>query len=273
MHISLTEIEREAYRKSPIHNIDGRIKILITLAIIVYAVALPRMDTLDFAKLTALLAYLVILMLLARLEFSYLVVRFAISLPFGFGIAVLQPFLRQPFISNFTVLYILPLGIEVTREGMLFGAILLAKFLVCISAVILLSSTTSMSELVSSARRLGLPKELALLFTMMVRYLFVFWNMLGRIRTAQKTRCFDIWNRKVSRKWTLEQIGYTISSLFVRSYEQGERTYQSMLCRGYSADAHVYVGKKKISISDAFFLAITIVIIAWSHVSLNSYFF
>lgn len=260
MHFSLIELEREAYKKSPVHGIDGRIKILMTLAIIVYAVALPRMDALNFIKLGMLELYLLTLMLLAQLEFTYIALRFAIALPFGFGIAALQPFLKQPFLEKFTVLYILPMGLEATSEGLLFGFILFAKFFVCISAVILLSSTTSMSELVASARRLGLPKELALLFTMMVRYLFVFWHMLGRIRTAQKTRCFDIWNRKVPGRWILEQLGYTISSLFVRSYEQGERTYQSMLCRGYN-EAHVYVGKKKISAADVFVLALTFVII------------
>lgn len=266
MHITLTELERETYGKSPIHRIDGRIKILMTLAIIVYAVALPRMDSLDLIKLGLLEVYLIILMIFARLGYSYLAMRFAIALPFGLGIAAFQPFLKQPFIQNFTIIYTLPFGLEVSREGALFGAIIFAKFLVCISAVILLSSTIPMSELVSSARRLGLPKELALLFTMMVRYLFVFWNMLGRIRTAQKTRCFEIWNKNVPRKWTLEQIGYTISSLFVRSYEQGERTYQSMLCRGYNADAHVYVGRKKIGIPDIFIFTLTIAIIAAAQV-------
>lgn len=260
MHLSLTELERETYRKSFIHNMDGRIKIIIKLLIIVYAVALPRMDALNLIKLGVLELYLIALMLLAKLEFTYLALRFAIALPFGFGVAILQPFLRQPFIENFTVLYSLPLGLEATREGMLFGGIILAKFLVSISAVILLSSTTPLSELVSSARRLGLPKELALLFTMMVRYLFVFWSMLARIRTAQKTRCFDIWNKKVPRRWTLEQLGYTISSLFVRSYEQGERTYQSMLCRGYS-DAHVYVSKRGISAVDVSILAFSIILL------------
>lgn len=261
MHISLSEIERETYRKSPVHGIDGRIKILAALAIIVYAVSLPRMDTLNFIKLGLLETYIIGLMLLARLEFSYVALRFAISLPFGFGIAILQPFLKQPFIDNFTVMYALPLGIEATREGMVFGAIIFAKFLVCISAVILLSSTAPLGELVASARRMGLPKELAMLFTMMVRYLFVFWHVLGRIRTAQKTRCFEILNAKVPRRWTLEQIGYTVSSLFVRSYEQGERTYQSMLCRGYS-ESHVYVGEKRIRPGDVLFLGLTAALIA-----------
>ncbi len=261
MHTSLMELERESYRKSPVHRLDGRIKISITLAIIVYAVALPRVDTLNFIKLGLLEAYLIILLLLSALGLKYLVFRFAIALPFGLSIAILQPFLKQPFFVDFTVLYTLPLGLEITREGMMFGANLFAKFLVSITAIILLSSTTSMSELVASLRRLGMPKELALLFTMMARYLFVFWNMLGRIRTAQKTRCFDIWNKRVARRWTLEQVGYTISSLFIRSYEQGERTYQSMLCRGYNADTNVYVGKKKLNISDVLTLAITLSVI------------
>ena len=69
-------------------------------------------------------------------------------------------------------------------------------------------------------------------------------------------------NTKVPRKWILEQIGFTISLLFIRSYEQGERTYQSMLCRGYNADAQVYVGKKKLQVPDIALLAGTFIIIA-----------
>ncbi len=267
MHISLTDLERESYKTTPVHGLDGRIKILISLAIIVYAVSMPRMDTINFLKLGFIEAYLMLLLLLARLKLSYLSIRFALALPFGLTMAVLQAFLKQPFIRDFTVLYTLPFGLEITLEGMLFGTIIFAKFLVCITAIIFLSSTTSMSELVSSSRRLGMPRELALLFTMMVRYLFVFWKMLGRIRTAQKTRCFELWNRKVPRKWTLEQVGYTISSLFVRSYEQGERTFHSMLCRGYSADTSVYFGKKKISTIDIVVFALTLGIIVAVQIS------
>ncbi len=257
MHITLSELERENFRRSPIHRIDGRVKILMTLAIIIYAVSLPRMDTLNFQKIGFIEAYLLAFVLIARLEFSYIALRFAIAMPFGLGIAVIQPFIRQTFISDFTVLFTVPFGLSATREGALVGAIIFAKFLVSITSVILLSSTTSMSDLVASARRMGMPREMALLFTMMVRYLFVFTSMLGRIRTAQKTRCFDIMNAKVPRIWTLHQIGYTISSMFIRSYEQGERTFQSMLCRGYNADAQVYVGRKGLKISDISVLALT----------------
>src|SRR3990170_8174857 len=134
MHLSLTELEREAYRKSFVHNLDGRIKLLMTLVILVYAVALPRMDALNFMKLGFIEIYLVILILLARLEIKYLIIRFAIALPFGLSIAVLQPFLKQPFNVDFNVLYSLPFGLEITREGTLFGAIIFAKFFICATA-------------------------------------------------------------------------------------------------------------------------------------------
>jgi cobalt/nickel transport system permease protein len=231
------------------------------------------MEALNFQKLVFIETYLAALLLLARLDFSYIAIRFAIAMPFGLGMAVLQPFLRQPFIPEFTELFMLPFGLSATREGALFGSIIFAKFLVSITAVILLSSTTSLSELVASARRLGMPKEMALLFTMMARYLFVFSNMLGRIRRAQKTRCFDLLNKKVPRIWTLQQIGYTISSMFIRSYEQGERTYQSMLCRGYNADRHVYVGSKNLRILDVSFLVLTAGVIIAAQMGLNLSFY
>ncbi len=112
--------------------------------------------------------------------------------------------------------------------------------------------------MVASARQLGIPKEITLLLSMMVRYLFVFWIVLKRIRVAQKTRLFDIWNKNVPRKWVIEQLGYTIGSLLIRSYEQGERTYISMLCRGYGNDeSNIYIHKNKLKITDIAFSIIT----------------
>ncbi|WP_406670518.1 cobalt ECF transporter T component CbiQ [Methanolobus sp. ZRKC4] len=259
MEITLTDIERESYKNSPVHRLDGRIKILATIAIIVFAVSLPRIDEGNFMKLAILELYLISLMLIARLNPAYTIMRFLSILPFGLTIVIIQPFVRQPFIETFTVYPIyLPLGITLTYEGIFFGAVLLAKYTVCVTSIVLLSSTMKMNDMVVSARRLGIPREFTLLLTMMVRYLFVFWIMLKRIRTAQKTRLFDIWNKNAPRRWILEQVGYTISSLFIRSYEQGERTYTSMLCRGYSSVNKVYVHKNKIKATDILFFVITV---------------
>ncbi|MCL7414743.1 MAG: cobalt ECF transporter T component CbiQ [ANME-2 cluster archaeon] len=261
MHITLYDIERESYRESLLHSMDGRVKMVMTLALIIYAVSLPRLDITTIERLGIMWLYLVALIIIARVNPVYAAARIAIALPFGMGISVLQPFIRQPFIPEFTVLYHMGLGITVTAEGLLFGSVLFAKFMVCVTAVVLLSSTTRMADMVTSARRLGMPAELTLLFGLMIRYLYVFWSMLRRIRNAQQTRCFDIWNKQVPRRWILEQIGHSISALFIRSYEQGERTYQSMLCRAYSADSHVCVDNQKIGARDYLMFSSTLILI------------
>lgn len=261
MHgISLTDIERETYKNSFIHRLDGRIKLIFLMTIIIYSVALPRLSLLTLWKLAVIEIYLLILILVAKLNLFYVVLRYVMLTPFALGIAMLQPFIRQGFVQEFTV-HTLAFNITWTEEGLLFGAVLFAKFTVAVTTIILFSSTTPMTEMVESARRLRLPKEFALLLTMMIRYLFVFWGVYKRLRTAQASRCFNIWNKDVPKKYILEQIAYSISSLFIRSYEQGERTFQSMLSRGYDLNRDIYIHKKRILASEIGFMVITIIML------------
>ena len=265
--VTLTDIERESYKNSPIHKLDPRVKLLFTLAIVIYVVSLPRIEEKNIIRLLAIEAYLVLLVLAAGLDLRYFALRILAILPFGVGIAIIQPFLRPSFIKNYTPYPLdLPLGLSITYEGLAFGTILLAKFLVCITAVILFSSTTRMRDMVAAADRIGIPREFTLLLSMMVRYLFLFWSVLKRIRIAQQTRLFDIWNSKVPRKWVLEQIGHSISSIFVRSYEQGEKTYISMLCRGYGSGHEKAYYRTKIRAQDILFLVLSIGSLVYIHI-------
>jgi len=264
--VTLTDIERESYKNSPVHRLDPRVKLVFALAIIIYVVSLPRIHDKNMVRLFAVEAYLMLIVLAARLDLRYFFLRILAILPFGLGIALIQPFLRPSFIENYTLYPLdLPLGLSITYEGLAFGSTLLAKFLVCITAVILLSSTTRLRDMVAAADRIGVPREFTLLLSMMVRYLFLFWAVLKRIRIAQQTRLFDIWNKDVPRKWVIEQVGNSISSIFIRSYEQGERTYISMLCRGYGSGHEKSYYRTKIRTQDVFFLLLSAGCILYIH--------
>ncbi len=265
--VTLTDIERESYKNSPIHRLDPRVKLLFTLAIIIYVVSLPRIHEKNMIRLLAVETYLMLLVLVAGLDLRYFALRILAILPFGLGIAFLQPFLRPSFIENFTP-YPLDLlfGLSITYEGLAFGSSLIAKFLVCITAIVFLSSTTRMRDMVSAADRLGIPREFTLLLSMMVHYLFLFWSVLKRIKIAQETRLFNIWNRKVPRKWVLKQVGHSISAIFVRSYEQGEKTYISMLCRGYGSGHDKTYYRAKIRVQDILFLLLSTGSIIYIHI-------
>ncbi|MGB9926821.1 MAG: cobalt ECF transporter T component CbiQ [Methanosarcina sp.] len=264
--VTLTDIERESYKNSPIHRLDPRIKLLFTLAVIIYVVSLPRIHEKNMLRLFAVEIYLLVLVLIAGLNLKYFTLRVLAILPFGLAIALIQPFLRPAFIENYTPYPLdLPFGLSITYEGLAFGSALIAKFLVCITAVILLSSTTRLRDMVSAADRMGIPREFTLLLSMMVRYLFLFWAVLKRIKVAQETRLFDIWNSKVPRKWIIKQIGNSISSIFIRSYEQGEKTYISMLCRGYGTGHDKAYYRTKIKNADIIFLLLSTASIAYIH--------
>ncbi|MDI9395780.1 MAG: cobalt ECF transporter T component CbiQ [Euryarchaeota archaeon] len=264
--VSLIDIERESYKNSPIHRLDPRVKLLFALAIIIYVVSLPRIHEKNMLRLPAVEVYLLLLVLAAKLDLRYFFLRVLAILPFGLGIAIIQPFLRPAFIENYTLYPLdLPLGLSITYEGLAFGISLLAKFLVCVTSIVLLSSTTRMRDMVVAASRIGIPQEFTLLLSMMVRYLFLFWAVLKRIMIAQQTRLFDIWNKDVPRKWIIEQVGNSMSSIFIRSYEQGERTYISMLCRGYGSGHEKSYYRTKIRTADLLFLLLSAGCILYIH--------
>jgi len=257
----LINIERESLKESSIHRLDGRVKLIITFIIIAFAVSASSIVTLILME-----AYLLLLIILSNVSPSYAIKRIILILPFGGFIALFQPFIRAG-----TVIWAGPLGMDVTLEGLIFGALLLGKVTVSVTAVILLSSTTSMQELVGSARRIGVPSDFAMLLNLTVRYLFFFYDELERIKNAQKSRCFDIWNRRTSYSWRLRKVGETIAMMFLRAYEQGERVYLSMLSRGYSQDSQMYTARTALAGRDVLFAAANIFILALLHILQQGY--
>jgi len=251
MNITINKIEQESGKDSIIHKLDGRIKLILTVLIIVYAVY-----TTDFFVLLFLEIYLIVLILLSKISISYFVKRVLIILPFGIFIAIFQPFIKPGII-----LYTLPLGLTISYEGLIFGALLFSRLIVSLTAIVLLSSVTPIETIVNSMRKLGFPKELSMILSMTVRYIFVFFEELNNIRKAQKSRSFDIWNKKTSYLWRIKQIAYTIMMLFLNSFEKGERVYYSMLSRGYVGEATSYRQENPIMYTDYAIIILTIFLI------------
>ena len=118
-----------------------------------------------------------------------------------------------------------------------------------------------MQDLLQGASRLGLPAEIALALGMMIRYLFVFGYIFRKVNETLKTKCFDAFDRHLPYRYRLRQLGYTIGTMFIRSYEQGERVYTSMLCRGYGRESHLFITKKPLRVSEWAFLTLSLLFI------------
>lgn len=266
----LHNIERQAMRDSPVHGLDPRIKIITCFAAIIATVAYPYSLSVWILGVV-FFAFFLVLWFLSGLTAVTYIKRLLLILPFGIFIIFFQIFFANARYDTVTVLYSLPLGINVYLESVEFSIILLIKFLVCISFIILLSSTTTMQNLLTGARRLGLPPEFALVIGLMIRYLFVFADIFERVSNVFKTKCFNSLDRSLPYMYRLRILGYTVGTIFLRSYEQGERTYISMLCRGYSKDSFLYVEKKGLKRSEIAILCIFLAFIIVVPVSVYIY--
>ena len=132
----LSELERKTMTESALHSLDGRVKLIILVAIVVYAVY-----TTDLFVLAIMEAYLIALLLVARLPLKHSFMTILLILPFGGSIAVLQPFIHAG-----TIIYTLPLGIHVTAQGIAFAELLMSRLIVALTCIVLLSSLSPMQE-------------------------------------------------------------------------------------------------------------------------------
>jgi cobalt/nickel transport system permease protein len=254
------QIERDAYKNSAIHRIDARVKIAITFAAIIALVAVPY-STMIYTVGIIFFAFFILLWCCTRLSPLVYVKRLFSIVPLWGMIIFFQIFLKNRYYTDYHVAMSLPLGINIYAESIEFAFILLIKFVICISFIILLSSTTKMHDLLEGASRMGLPAEFALALGMMIRYLFVFGYMYRKINETLKTRCFDALDHHLPYNYRLRQLGYTIGTMFIRSYEQGERVYTSMLCRGYGRESYLFVTKKPLKRYEWIFLTFSLVFI------------
>jgi cobalt/nickel transport system permease protein len=251
-------IEKAGYRNSCIHQLDARVKILGMFAVIIAMVAIPY-SPLVFTVGVIFFTFLAALWAFSGLPWMIYARRLCMVLPFGLFVIIFQIFFTNRYYPVFHVIVNLPLGIHIYAESLEFSVILLMKFVICVTAIILLSSTTKLHDMLEGAGRMGLPPEFALTFGMMIRYLFVFGYIYRKINESLTTRCFDPFNSALSYRYRMKQIGYTVGTIFIRSYEQGERVYTSMLCRGYGKDSHIFIAKKPLRAAEWSFLLFCII--------------
>ena len=226
MHNSLNLLNLENKNNNIFTNLSPKIKMLIILLIIFTSSLLN-----NILLLVLLLFYVILLILISKVSLVYVLKRIIIILPFGFFLALFQLFTKEG-----AVIYNI-FGLPIYYEGVVFGTMLFLKFLISISCIIFLTTTTSTYEVIIGCRKLGMPPIIATMLGLMIRYLFIMFEILDNIITSQKSRGLNRKNIKYNE--ILNIFGYSVGSIFIKSYDQGEKTYWSMLSRGYSKDSNV----------------------------------
>jgi len=215
-------------RNSIIHRLDPRTKLVATLVFIALVVLLLPASWLIYGLYFLLVAILVIL---SRVPVSYVFTRSLVIVPFVLMVALFIPFFKEgteAFSFN-----ILSWHLSVTYEGLETLGSVMAKAWLSILFLILLTSTTTFSSILKALEHLKIPRVLVMIMSFMYRYIFVLTDEVMRMKQARDSRNFGSGGKRL---WHIKTVGNMIGTLFIRSYERGERVYAAMTARGF--DGH-----------------------------------
>ncbi|MBA7603783.1 Energy-coupling factor transporter transmembrane protein EcfT [subsurface metagenome] len=227
---------------SLIHRLDPRTKLITTLFFILVVVLTPVSRWQAFALYFVLVATLIII---SRVPVLYVLRRSLVIIPFVVLIAIFIPFFKGGEVAGSYNIWIWE--VTVTYSGLQVFLNILAKAWLSILSLILLTATTRFSHLLKGLEQLRLPRVMVMILSFMYRYIFVLVDEVMRMRQARDSR-----NLGGGRLRQLRTVGNMIGTLFIRSYERGERVYAAMMARGFDGQTRT-LEKPSFSQRDAFF--------------------
>jgi cobalt/nickel transport system permease protein len=118
--------------------------------------------------------------------------------------------------------------IQITTTGLIVLGSVSFKALLALLLLNMLTLTTSVPMLLQALTVLRTPPLLIAILASMYRYLGVLIEEFGAMRRAAISR-----NLMGGNHWQRLVVGNMIGSLFIRTYERGDRIHQAMLSRGY----------------------------------------
>ena len=235
-------LDQYSDRDSFIHRLDPRTKFVTTLLFILAVLLTPPDRWPAFGLYFALLATL---LLLSRVPVSYVFKRSLVIIPFVLVIAIFVPFFKEGEVAGSYNIWLWQ--VSVTYNGLQVLWNILAKAWLSILSLILLTSTTKLANLLKGLEQLRMPRVMVMVLSFMYRYLFVLVDQVMRMKQARDSRNFGgQW------LWQIRTIGNMIGTLFIRSYERGERVYAAMVARGFDGQSRT-LDRLHFKPSDAYF--------------------
>jgi cobalt/nickel transport system permease protein len=224
--------DRYHHGHSLIHDLDPRIKVLVTVAYIVSNALLP-----DGAWIAFLFA------------FAFLLLANALS-GLGLGFTFRRSFIVLPFaLIAITVLFSIPgspvfqfklwmWNFVITDAGLLRFVSIVIRSWLSVQMAILLVSATEFPKIIHALNHLRVPTIITVIISFLYRYLFVLSDEVIRMLRARQSRSAAVAGVRSggSVAWRAQTAGHMAGQLFLRSYERSDRIYNAMLSRGYKGE-------------------------------------
>lgn len=195
-----------------------QVKIVAAFVFVFAVVATPREAVWAFGVYAVVLLSL---MPLAHLGPRFVGTRMIVEIPFVLAT------LLFPFLAGGPTIDVL--GVELSRAGLWDMWNVVAKATLGLMTSIVLAGTTEIPKMLAGFDALRVPRVITAVMGFMIRYLDVVLGEFRRMRIAIQSRAY-------APRWLGHARPYAQSAgtIFVRSYERGERVYLAMASRGYT---------------------------------------
>ena len=209
---------------TPVHRLPAQVKVVALLVFVLAVVVIPPEAFWAYFLAGCLL---VGVMILAELPTRFVAPRMIVEVPILI-FALMLPFFGQGETTEV-------LGLTLSVEGLWGAWTILAKATLGVGASIIVSATTTIPDLLRGLDRMRVPRVLTAIAGFMVRYLDIVAGEFSRRRVAMAARGYEPrW------LWQNGPLAQSAGSLFIRSFERGERVHQAMVARGFTGRMPVF---------------------------------
>lgn len=213
----LDAMERTAAMQSPLHGVDARAKLIVTVVFLVAMLSVP------LSRLSEILLFFIFPIISASMGgMSYGTVfrRSLVVLPFVMFIGMFNIFYdRQPV---FTI------GSLVVTNGWIYFASIILRGLLSVQAIIILIGSTGYYHLCRSMQRLGVPSIFTTQLLFVYRYIYVLIDESLAMSRARDARSFG------RKSYPLKTWGMLVGQLLIRTFDRAEHISRAMLARGFA---------------------------------------
>ncbi|MFZ3116157.1 MAG: cobalt ECF transporter T component CbiQ [Syntrophales bacterium] len=239
-YFDIGRLDRLSYQDTFMHRLDPRVKVIATILFLLTVISFPKYEV---GGLLPFFLFPVLIMTVGEIPVMFILKKVMLVSPFALFIGVFNPFLDAGTVTVFG-------GISVAAGWLSFLTIIL-KFVLTISAALLLIATTSFPGVCHALRLLGCPALLVSQLLFLYRYIFVLMEEAMRMIRAREMRSFG--GRGAGIRGFVRLTGV----LFLRTVERAERVYYAMLSRGFQGDLAI-LKRSRLVWKDMAFLAMTI---------------
>ena len=219
--IDLKRLDLMAESNSPIHALDARAKVLVTMVFIVSVVSCGRYE---LAQLLPFFIFPAVMIALANLPPLYIARKILLLCPF-----VLMIGLFNPVFDRTVQCQIGQIGIS---GGWISLVSLLVRSLLTVGAAFILVGTTGFTAVCQALERLGIPQLFAVQLLFLHRYIFVLADETGRASRARELRSCG------KKGLGIASFGSLAGHLLLRTWQRAERIHTAMLSRGFVGQFH-----------------------------------